>query len=46
MKMSAIYRKFCILGMKKLSALTRCLLYSARFLEVFLWEFIRKTAGT
>ena len=46
MKMPAIYMQFCILGIKKLSALTRCPLYRVRLVEVFLWEFIRKTAGT
>ena len=30
---------------KKLSVLTRCPLYSVRFMEVFLCEFIGKTAG-
>ena len=45
MKMSTIYGQFCILGMKKLSTLTRCLLYRVRFVEVFRWEFITKTAG-
>ena len=45
MKMPAISRYLCILGMKKLSVLTRCPLYSIRFKEVFR-EFIRKTAGT
>ena len=33
-------------GGKKLSVLTRCPLYSVRFMEVFLCEFVRKTAGT
>ena len=33
-------------GDKKLSFLTRCPLYSVNFIEVFLWDFIRKTAGT
>ena len=37
---------FFTLGIKKISVLTLCPLYSVRFTEVFLWEFIRKTAGT
>ena len=36
--MSAIYRQFCILGMKKLSALTRCPLYSVRFFLRYFYE--------
>ena len=46
MKLSALFRWFSTLGAKKLSVLTRCPLYSVRFMEVFLCEFIRKTAGT
>ena len=43
--LSALWRSVFITGLKKLSALTRCPLYTVRFREVFLYEFIRKPAG-
>ena len=44
--LSALYRWILTLGIKKLSVLARCPLYSVRFIEVSLCVFIRKTAGT